>query len=809
MTLPADIGPYTSAAACRLKPGYYLRSWQPVVCNQGSWNAGLNRVATCTPCAANVTTAGPGATSAADCRYLVKGYEAVTVAVSGEITAVRPCRQNAYCPGDVTAPGWTACPRGMWTKSGGRTAQNECFTPPGYFLPADGTSNITKCTTGVNGAYKSGWGSDAACTVCGPGIYSDAATNVTVYDPATDTSTPDYVASDVSACFVYPGMGMAHQLRRVGNGYQFVGAKCNRVEGINQHSTFGYTTYTRGLTVRPCRRCAGVPTGSGPIGGATGCAIPAGYAAVGYNGSVFFSTGFVWARVKNVTLCPTGFYCVGGDPTTDAAAQPAACGTGTTTAVAGASDASQCNACIDSNAEYTGGSCRCKAGYTAVNSVCTACPEGSYAAAGALQCTQCNAGQFAAQASASCSSCLGNTYSGSGAALCSSCPANANAITGNTACQCSYGYEAAPGTSFVLGNLTCQACTGSTYTANGVTECTACPAHTTVLSNHTGCVCDAGCSGAWPGACTNCPVRCPTNAEPSEGGTSCQCSYGFEAVPGTSFASGNLTCQACTGSTYTANGVSTCTACPANAVAISGNTACQCSYGYEAAPGTSFASGNLTCQACTGDTYTANGVSTCTSCPANAVAISGNTACQCSYGYEAAPGTSFASGNLTCQACTGSTYTASGVTTCTACPADSSVLGSHTGCVCNSGCSGAWPAACSSCDYAPAAPTLLSVDAPSNSSLNVTWQTNQAGLFGPKVTTRYQVKCYTTASNPMCSTEGVLLDLVDAAASATQSSTVTGLQPSTQYTCFVTAFNSQGLSSGTCSSWITASTLAS
>lgn len=72
-------------------------------------------------------------------------------------------------------------------------------------------------------------------------------------------------------------------------------------------------------------------------------AIPAGYAAVGYNGSVFFSTGFVWARVKNVTLCPTGFYCVGGDPTTDAAAQPAACGTGTTTAVAGASDASQCN----------------------------------------------------------------------------------------------------------------------------------------------------------------------------------------------------------------------------------------------------------------------------------------------------------------------------------------------------------------------------------------------------------------------------------------------------------------------------------
>jgi hypothetical protein len=51
-----------------LKPGYYLRSWQPVVCSKGSWNEGLNRAATCSPCAENVTTAGPGATSAADCK---------------------------------------------------------------------------------------------------------------------------------------------------------------------------------------------------------------------------------------------------------------------------------------------------------------------------------------------------------------------------------------------------------------------------------------------------------------------------------------------------------------------------------------------------------------------------------------------------------------------------------------------------------------------------------------------------------------------------------------------------------------------
>jgi hypothetical protein len=142
----------------------------------------------------------------------------------------------------------------MWTKSSGRGAQNECcefqacflllhgmlhmyvmclcdqhadmpqaikyfapycfynihltcfsfaaaaVVPPGFFLPADGTSNVTQCTTGTNGAFKAGWGSDAACTACGLGIYSEALTSVSVYDPYTDTSTPSYVAVNSSAC---------------------------------------------------------------------------------------------------------------------------------------------------------------------------------------------------------------------------------------------------------------------------------------------------------------------------------------------------------------------------------------------------------------------------------------------------------------------------------------------------------------------------------------------------------------------------------------------------------------------------------
>ncbi|KAF6257617.1 hypothetical protein COO60DRAFT_1639813 [Scenedesmus sp. NREL 46B-D3] len=158
-------------------------------------------------------------------------YDAATA------TAV-PCGHNTYSkgPGEVLQPGWVGCPRGMWTRSAGRASPNECLVPPGYFLPANG-GNIAPCSTGANGAYKEGWGSAASCTSCGPGIYSEAQTSVTLYDPYTGVATP----------VVYPGMGMALRMQSSGNGYQFVGVKCNRNESLNQRSTFGYTDYTYGL----------------------------------------------------------------------------------------------------------------------------------------------------------------------------------------------------------------------------------------------------------------------------------------------------------------------------------------------------------------------------------------------------------------------------------------------------------------------------------------------------------------------------------------------------------------------------------
>jgi hypothetical protein len=152
-------------------------------------------------------------------------------------------------------------------------------------------------------------------------------------------------------------------------------------------------------------------------------------------------------------------------------------------------------------------------------------------------------------------------------------------------------------------------------------------------------------------------------------------------------------------------------------------------------------------------------------------------------------------------------YTSSAGLTCTACPADSTVLVSNTGCQCNSGCSGTWPSTCSSCDYTAVAPTLVSAEAVSSTGLNVTWQTNQGSLFGPKKTTGYEVQCDEGTSSTCTGVRrGTVASLITALSTALQSSVVSGLTAATEYKCYVVAFNTLYDSTGTCSGSTTATT---
>jgi hypothetical protein len=72
-------------------------------------------------------------------------------------------------------------------------------------------------------------------------------------------------------------------------------------------------------------------------------ALPEGYAAVAHNGSILYSAGFAWSRVRNVTACPKGWWCAGGDPSRNATAKPVKCPDGYTTAAAGATSSDDCS----------------------------------------------------------------------------------------------------------------------------------------------------------------------------------------------------------------------------------------------------------------------------------------------------------------------------------------------------------------------------------------------------------------------------------------------------------------------------------
>lgn len=140
------------------------------------------------------------------CADVLRGYEAAAVDIDGQITAAQTCRPNAYCTGDVQAPGFTPCERGLWTRAAGAYSAAQCWVPPGLYLPADG-GNITKCPVG---SYRGTWdpansAQGSSCTPCGEGIYSQAVEVVTVYDPATNSTTEELLATSTTACCEYRG----------------------------------------------------------------------------------------------------------------------------------------------------------------------------------------------------------------------------------------------------------------------------------------------------------------------------------------------------------------------------------------------------------------------------------------------------------------------------------------------------------------------------------------------------------------------------------------------------------------------------
>lgn len=253
-----------SPGACRLAPGYFIYGgFQAALCPTGTFKEGLGSTNSCTPCARGVTTAGAGQTSAGACAYLMRGFEAATVDVDGRVTEARLCRQGAYCPGDVAAPGYVSCDGGMWTRTLGAVSAGECAVPPGHYRPSGG--QVTPC---ADGTYKQGWGPAEACAACGDGINSTAGSSVTTFNAADGTNSTLAVRGAQSDCFVPAGAGM-YQVSGGGGGSGstvYVGRVCDLSGRTCTPQTVNGTvlatecgtyrpTNTTDLTVAPCLWC--------------------------------------------------------------------------------------------------------------------------------------------------------------------------------------------------------------------------------------------------------------------------------------------------------------------------------------------------------------------------------------------------------------------------------------------------------------------------------------------------------------------------------------------------------------------------
>lgn len=252
----------TSATDCSLKAGYYLRTpGVAALCPKGEYAPGRNLATRCTRCPDGVTTPTEGAESVLNCTVLLPGYQA-TANTGSLVNATQPCSQDSYCPGGTltaigTANGAVRCFDGLWTKSFGAVAENECLVPPGY------SKNATAIAPCANGFYREGWvfvgnAAELPCASCGDGYQSSPTEALERWDAANAPAAAALVAGAKGSCFIRRGEG---SYQTTANTFYVVSCSGNNYGAVN-------ASYGQGIN--PCRDC---PNGMRTIAGANYSAI--------------------------------------------------------------------------------------------------------------------------------------------------------------------------------------------------------------------------------------------------------------------------------------------------------------------------------------------------------------------------------------------------------------------------------------------------------------------------------------------------------------------------------------------------------
>ena len=287
-------------------------------------------------------------------------------------------------------------------------------------------------------------------------------------------------------------------------------------------------------------------------------------------------------------------------------------------------------------------------------STCVACAAGTFqSAAGQSTCANCGGGYYSnsnatgATSSSICSACPQGSYANAGDAVCSVCPANTWSDVAYGACASCPGNSSSPGGTYLFGCIcgpgfqydrlffpySCDQCQAGTWSPGDSEICIPCAAGS--ASPFRGAVSAGSCStcgaGYYAGAGFSQCMPCVAGSiAPGAASSSCSpCPQGYWA-PGMS-----TQCVPCGAGTYnTGTGIgdaSLCLGCAGGTYATgSAQSACgACSAGsYTPAGGSQ-------CLVCASGTFAEAQSTSCVGCPVNSVGPGGTdaTGCACNAGY--------------------------------------------------------------------------------------------------------------------------------------------------------------------------------